>query len=1025
LALIAGLLIGGFDSGRCEWQTFTTELGYGQDEVEHIFQDRDEALWFATEEVGVFRYDGSSWLRFSTVDGLASDVVWATYQDRLGTFWFATDAGVSRYNGRAWTTFDSEHGLPSDRARAIVEDEAGDVWVATLGGAARYDGATWHAFLNGEVLLSLIRDRAGDLWFGTAGRGAVRYDGTTWTTFLEGEYVLAIKESDGGDLWFGLSSGAVRYDGVTWQTFTTSDGLSHGTVRSIDTDRWGRVWFATHGGGVSRYDGDTWRTFTTADGLAHDEVAAVFVDASGNVWLASAAGVNRYDGANWRSFTTADGLVDDFVRAAVQDRSGNIWFASARDFGSGGVSRYDGENWTTFTSVDGLASDAVYAAVLDSAGALWFGTSAGASRHDGVTWESFPIGSVTCAMVDAAGEVWLGTEGNGASRYDGVGWRTFTTTDGLAGNDVRAIVEDRSGNIWFGTGLHGVSRFDGQSWTTFLDELLCGRYVHAAFVDESESVWFGCQSGISRYDGEGWQSFSVPDGVSTDFDHVYAIGQGQPGSLWFGTSNDGVLHYDGGRWWMFKSDAGLVGNDVRAILHDRSGSLWFATSSGVSRYEPDRAASQTLFVSRPLVLSSSRTASAAVAAAFGEHVAVEFSWRLDGGGWSDWSPSYDWFRTDLADGVHRLEVRSRDFLSNVDPTPAVAVFEVDATPPAPILTIPAFGDAVRGSFGIVGTADDARFRAYAVQVRASGQSSWDPAEILAASTSPVRDGLLATWNTESLPEGRYDLRVAVEDTLGLSGTAHVTVLVDNHPPWADETSPARVNTLDGGNVYSILGEMHLYFPPRAFPEDDRVSIEPLVSASVPETLPSGATRVATGFEIAWNADVLEKPATLDVSYANAGDAVVPEQLAFFRSSDGTTWSRLGGTVDAIARRLSATTTEPGRYAIFAESGVALDGGGLTSISFTPRVFSPTGTFASTEVGIGFHLGRPASVTVKVYTRSGRFVREVVGGKAMNAGDNLVRWDGRDRDGRFVADDLYIVTVEALGEMQKKTLAVVR
>jgi flagellar hook assembly protein FlgD len=44
---------------------------------------------------------------------------------------------------------------------------------------------------------------------------------------------------------------------------------------------------------------------------------------------------------------------------------------------------------------------------------------------------------------------------------------------------------------------------------------------------------------------------------------------------------------------------------------------------------------------------------------------------------------------------------------------------------------------------------------------------------------------------------------------------------------------------------------------------------------------------------------------------------------------------------------------------------------------------------------------------------------------MNAGANMVRWNGLDRNGTVVPDGLYVVSVETDGERQTKTLAVVR
>jgi len=65
------------------------------------------------------------------------------------------------------------------------------------------------------------------------------------------------------------------------------------------------------------------------------------------------------------------------------------------------------------------------------------------------------------------------------------------------------------------------------------------------------------------------------------------------------------------------------------------------------------------------------------------------------------------------------------------------------------------------------------------------------------------------------------------------------------------------------------------------------------------------------------------------------------------------------------------------------------------------------------------------VTVKVYNRAGRLVGELASRLQMNAGANIVRWDGRDGDDAEVPDGLYLVAIDALGETQVRTLAVVR
>jgi hypothetical protein len=220
-----------------------------------------------------------------------------------------------------------------------------------------------------------------------------------------------------------------------------------------------------------------------------------------------------------------------------------------------------------------------------------------------------------------------------------------------------------------------------------------------------------------------------------------------------------------------------------------------------------------------------------------------------------------------------------------------------------------------------------------------------------------------------------------------------------------------------------------------------VGIAPSEEGSVPDSLSNGARLVDKGYRISWGGSTLSKSATLDMRlWFRASEGDRQEVLALYvlapgalsRSAglastdvDDQGWSRLGGTISTGPACISVPITNGGTYAVFLDSGGPGPCRGLSTLSFTPRVFSPSGSFASTEVAISFGLGRSGPVTVKVYNRAGRLVEEVTTNLRMNAGANVVRWDGRDRDGTEVPDGLYLVTVEALGEKQTSSIAVVR
>jgi hypothetical protein len=249
------------------------------------------------------------------------------------------------------------------------------------------------------------------------------------------------------------------------------------------------------------------------------------------------------------------------------------------------------------------------------------------------------------------------------------------------------------------------------------------------------------------------------------------------------------------------------------------------------------------------------------------------------------------------------------------------------------------------------------------------------------------------------------------------GTAQVTVLVDNAFPFADQTAPAVVSSATGGDLYTNDAELHLFFPPGAFPDDALVSIATTTAAA--DTLGSGAVQAGPSFLLTWSAP-LNKAATAEFSTQGAPEG----PLAIYHSPDGSAWTRLGGSPEN--GKVSLAITAPGEYALFTDTAPAPEGAtSLSALSFTPRVFSHAGSFAQDHLAIGFTLGRSTPVTVRVYNRAGRLVREVVAGERMGPGASLVRWDGRDRAGIPVADGLYLVSVEALGQTQRKTVAVVK
>ncbi len=98
------------------------------------------------------------------------------------------------------------------------------------------------------------------------------------------------------------------------------------------------------------------------------------------------------------------------------------------------------------------------------------------------------------------------------------------------------------------------------------------------------------------------------------------------------------------------------------------------------------------------------------------------------------------------------------------PLDAAALDQSGCTNPEATISEPEHEASVSGIVEIVGTADISNFAFYKYEFRSmSADSIW---QAIGAGTSPIRDGLLGTWDTSLVPAGSYALRLVVTDAQG-------------------------------------------------------------------------------------------------------------------------------------------------------------------------------------------------------------------------------------------------------------------
>ncbi|OGG45108.1 MAG: hypothetical protein A3F84_11825 [Candidatus Handelsmanbacteria bacterium RIFCSPLOWO2_12_FULL_64_10] len=368
----------------------------------------------------------------------------------------------------------------------------------------------------------------------------------------------------------------------------------------------------------------------------------------------------RYDGKTWTAYTAADGLIDGQVWAILKAKDGSLWVAGQHK-GKSAAARYDGTRWRIFSTADGLVGDIIFSGYAAPNGDIWFGTGGTA-------------------------------QGAGAVRFDGTTWKVYTNKDGLIHNLVYDIAQTPDGAIWFAT-LGGLSRFDGAHWTNFTPGEAPDRQRMATLcVARDSSLWVGSGGGIfsfkgvARYDGKTWKRYTTEEGLGGNW--VGQIVQSPDGVLWFGTGNEGLSQFDGVTWSAYSHSREEIPIPFagwrRTICGSSDGALYLqGDPGGFMRFMPDRQHAPESF----LEPASDRVSSAGniLLRWSGRDLwddtppqSLRYQWRMDNGTWSSWSDRTDFTFTELTSGKHTFEVRTVDRDGNVDATPAVHAFVVEA-----------------------------------------------------------------------------------------------------------------------------------------------------------------------------------------------------------------------------------------------------------------------------------------------------------------------------------------------------------
>jgi len=351
--------------------------------VTHIYEDRDNRIWAATRDDGVFRYSGVGVppLVYNRESGLPNNSINTVFQDSEGSMWFGTYAGgVSHLKNENFFNYPIQNGFQVPSSYSFCQDREGAYWIGTNGaGVSRLKDGVFTAFttkdgLAHDKVLSSMIDRDGRLWLGTLNGVSLRENGTfrNLTDGLSSSKIFDIHQSQSGDIWMATIDGISCYSNGAFRKFPQGEPGRGARFNAILEDRDGVLWFA--GKGILRYDGQNFEPFNLGADMDDPYINDITQDSEGNVWLAMSGGLVRYGADGRRLFTQKDGLSSESCKTVIEDENGVIWIGTIR-----GLNRFNGESFDLFTTKDGILSNEFMrgADFKDDQGNIWFGTNKG------------------------------------------------------------------------------------------------------------------------------------------------------------------------------------------------------------------------------------------------------------------------------------------------------------------------------------------------------------------------------------------------------------------------------------------------------------------------------------------------------------------------------------------------------------------------------------------------------------------------------------------------------------------------